>query len=56
MSVGTLKRQDAAKALRQLADNIEANQDEQLVKLTINVYCVPDDGSVDAQPTSEKRE
>jgi len=44
---GYITRENAAKAMRQLADDIAANDDGQLVKLAITVYCVPDDGSVD---------
>lgn len=44
---GYITRANAAKALRQLAGDIECNDDGQLVKLAIQVYSIPDDGSVD---------
>lgn len=46
---GYITRTDAAKALRQLADDVDANQDGQLVKLAIQLYAIEDDGSVDYQ-------
>lgn len=37
---GYITRENAAKALRQLAADIESNQDGQLVRLAIQVYAV----------------
>lgn len=44
---GYITRENAAKALRQLAGDIEMSQDGCLVKLAIQLHSVPDDGSVD---------